>query len=80
MDAVHAGRETEARTEGYDLLLQQEEAEVREAVGDAAGPEGRREQADGPAVPEGQVGALESRTNAIWAPVKSIAKVWDRTA
>src|SRR2546426_11603187 len=54
MDAVFAGSETEARTEGSDLLLQQEGAEVREAVGDAAEPEGRREQADGPSVPQGE--------------------------
>src|SRR3972149_2420845 len=54
MDAVFARREAEAGTESDDLLLQQEEAEERKAVarGHAPeGPEGRREQAHGPAVP-----------------------------
>src|SRR2546422_11676338 len=52
MDAVFARREAEAGTESDDLLLQQEEAEERiEDVRDAEEPEGRREQAHGPAVP-----------------------------
>src|SRR2546427_10530513 len=52
MDAVFARREAEAGTESHDLLLQQEEAEEREQdVRDAEGPQGRRQQAHGLALP-----------------------------
>src|SRR3990170_7658188 len=71
MDAVFPRREAEAGTESDDLLLQQEDAKERQEVarGHAPeGPEGRREQAHGPALPQEGVEFIQPPRDSRAAP------------